>query len=277
MIAICSIAASFAQIVVSTSYLDRDYHPASERSYTFKRVITYKNQVFVPHATTDYYGTLHIDENPSGLHVCSLADYFASGEPALVANVISLKTSCDQWSFDGKVVYFYRSGRMRKTEFYKYGKLQGDVITYAEDGKVLTKDHYEGGQHIDERKYAVDADQPLVGKWKYVKYKENCSRYDTTCIESTLVWTISANGICDSRLVSQYQYNNWEAQSNWKYTSTGPATGVWEDHQGETLVERGNMRWISRNEIEYTVTFSPDPNGIGRRLRFVREWRDGSR
>jgi antitoxin component YwqK of YwqJK toxin-antitoxin module len=162
---------------------------------------------------------------------------------------------------------------MRKTEFYKFGKLQGDVITYADDGRILTKEHYEAGQPIDTRKYAVAPNHPLEGRWKYVKYRR-CYDHGSafaTCIESTLLWTISSNGVLDTQFLSESQYRNWEQQTNWKYASTGSAGGVLELFQGETLVERDDIRWIGRNEFEGTVTFSPDPNLIGHRSRFVRE------
>jgi antitoxin component YwqK of YwqJK toxin-antitoxin module len=155
MIAVCSITASFAQPVVSTSYLDRDYHPASERSYAFKRVIKYTGEIYNTRIKMDKDYLQHVESTPSGVHTCSLTDYFPSGEPALVANLNSRDMLCKEWWFDGKVVYFYRSGRIRRTEFYNLTKLQGEVITYAEDGRILTKEHYEGGQLIDNRGYAV--------------------------------------------------------------------------------------------------------------------------
>jgi antitoxin component YwqK of YwqJK toxin-antitoxin module len=197
--------------------------------------------------------------------MCSLTDYFPSGEPALVANVYSLKTNCSDWVFDGKVVFFYPSGHMRKTEFYNANKLQGDVITYAEDGRILTKDHYEKGQQIDERKYAVAPNQPLVGRWR----GSACRDPRGACFEYTLLWTINSNGILNTRFQGRLQ--NSEMVTNWKYTSTGPAAGVLEEFQGDTLGWKGDIRWINRYEFEYTTTFAPDANSIGQRFRFVRE------
>lgn len=273
MIAISAITASFAQ---SVSYVDRDGHPASAKSYAFKRVIKYKEQIYIPHSTTDRYGIQHIDQNPSGLHICSLTDYFPSGEPALVANIFSQQPSCDQWSFKGKVIYYYRSGRIRKTEFYQpAGILEGDAITYAEDGRIVTKEHYEGGQSIDTDKYQVAANHPLAGKWKR-RCVDDDSAFNT-CTQSRLLWTISPNGILYTQSLGENPAENWEGQTNWKYTSTGPATGVLEEFQGKTLVERGNIRWMSKNEFEDTIAFSPNPDVIGERFRFVREWRDGIR
>ncbi|MBO0859117.1 MAG: hypothetical protein J2P21_11695 [Chloracidobacterium sp.] len=264
-IVICAVTGAFAQ---SISYLDPNYNPASEKSYAFKRVIKYKNPVAITHIGRDYYGNWTSHSELTGLHVCSLTDYFPGGEVALVANVISNEMTCAHWNFDGKVVYYYRSGHIRKTESYKVAKLQGDVITYAEDGREVTKEHYEGGQLIDNKKYAVAPNNPLVGKWKYVRRWDKAYCVIGPCVQSTLECAFSSSGIN----YTQYRdsQSNWDSQVNWKYISTGSATGVLEGYQGE-LISRGDVRWINRNEFDFTYTFSTDANSIGQKMRFVRE------
>jgi len=266
MIAIAAVTASSAQSVV---YLDKDYRTVTERSYAYKRVKQYKEEIIFPEFITDIHGETQINARRSGYYRCSMLDYYPNGQVALVANISVQKTDCTgDFSYDGQVVYYYPSGRMRKKEFYKIGGfLQGDVITYAEDGRVLTKEHFEHGQRIDERKYAVAANQPLIGKWKTGSCQE--PRLYNTCVEFTLLWTIDSNGI----LHTHYQNNTqeWDTQTNWKYTSTSSAIGVLEGFRGETLDWRGDLRWISRNEFEYTTTFDRDPNIIGQRLRFFRQ------
>ena len=276
MFALCAITASLAQQIL---YLDRDYQPASESSYAFKRVIQQESMHHQEHLR-DKNG--NVRDRPSIVYVCSVRDYYASGEPALVGESTSSRKGCNldcaledgtltycTPSFQGKVIYYYPSGRIRKTEFYQDRVRQGDVITYAEDGRILTKQHYEGGLLIDDKKYAVAADDPLVGKWKSVKHDclERSSRYKT-CV---FLWTFSSNGILYSRFVSEVLYGTWEEQTNWKYTSTGPATGVLEEFQGGMLCQREDIRWMSKNEFEETITFSPDPDSIGQRTRFVRD------
>ena len=77
----------------------------------------------------------------------------------------------------------------------------------------------------------------------------------------------------------------WKAQINWKYTPTGPHTGVlqlfqvMEEFQRETLRESRDIRWSSKNEFESTTTFHLLSRLIGQQLRFVRDYypRDGIR
>ncbi|HKE29361.1 MAG TPA: hypothetical protein VKB88_43725 [Bryobacteraceae bacterium] len=129
-------------------------------------------------------------------------------------------------------------------------------------------------------KYRVAPDHRLVGKWKYVKYFDwarellAAGRCNETCISYTLVHTFHSSGIMEARQSSSSHI--WEAQVNWKYTSTGPGTGVLEefqvlrDFQEETLRWRGDIRWISGNEFEYTTTFAWNDFFLHRQ-RFVRE------
>jgi len=276
-LAVIALFATTFSLAESVTYLDQNYHPASERSYAFKRVIKYKNPIAITHIGRDEtYGDWYSHSELTGLHLCSLTDYFPGGEVALVANVITNVMTCEHWNFDGKVVYYYRSGHIRKTEFYSVGKLQGDVITYAEDGRILSKAHYERGQAIDNAKYAVAPNHPLVGKWKYVKLNtwnapslckgKNVPDY---CTEYTLEWTISSNGTSDLQI--RRTVGSGEVHANWKYASTGPNTGVIEEFQGENSIGRCDVHWFSRNEFDCTITFSPDANMVGEQRHYVRE------
>jgi hypothetical protein len=56
-----------------------------------------------------------------------------------------------------------------------------------------------------------------------------------------LLWTISSDGILDTQVLRENPADNQEMQTNWKYTSTGSGTGVLEEFQGGTLVERGDI------------------------------------
>src|SRR5215831_2360646 len=119
VVAIGAITASFAQSVV---YLDKDYHSASARSYSYKRVREYKEEITFPEFITDIYGNTQINARKSGYYRCLMTDYYPNGQVALVANVSVQKTDCTgDFSYDGQVVYYYPSGRMRKKEFYKIG------------------------------------------------------------------------------------------------------------------------------------------------------------
>ena len=45
-----------------------------------------------------------------------------------------------------------------------------------------------------------------------------------------------------------------------------------EEFQGGLLLRRAGVRWMSKNEFEETITFFPDPDSIGDRTRFLRDW-----
>src|SRR5690349_16826659 len=92
----------FAQ---SVTYLDADHKPTTAGSYTYKRVIKYKEPVMNLNVGTDYYGNITANPRPTGLHICSITDYYKTGEPALVGNVVAGDVSCSHLGgFDGQVV-----------------------------------------------------------------------------------------------------------------------------------------------------------------------------
>jgi len=104
-------------------------------------------------------------------------------------------------------------------------------------------------------RYKVPSNHPLVGTWKHV------TPY------STMLWTFSyADGTHLMQLVnSAGKYEM--AVGNWKYTSTGPRTGVLQTFLGEPD-GRADLRWISPSEFEYTPT-----NRRGSDVtRFVRDY-----
>jgi hypothetical protein len=102
-------------------------------------------------------------------------------------------------------------------------------------------------------RYKVSPNHPLVGTWKHV------TPY------STMLWTFSYwDGTHLMQLVnSAGKYEM--AVGNWKYTSTGPHTGVLETFLGEPD-GRADLRWISPSEFEYIPTIRPGSEVI----RFVR-------
>ena len=56
---------------------------------------------------------------------------------------------------------------------------------------------------------------------------------------------------------------------NWKYTAEDKSSGVLEEFKDGKLVEKGNVKFLGKSQIQYTVTFSPNSDGIGKRYIWI--------
>jgi hypothetical protein len=263
------------------SYLDADYKPATATSYTYKRIIKYKEPIMNPNIGTGYYGNITVNPQPTGLHLCSLIDYYRTGEPALVANILSGDISCSQLGgIDGLAIYYFNSGSIKRKEPYKAGKLQGTVITYNENGTEQKREDYENGLLIEANRFSVSQDNPLVGIWKYEERSAPIVNRDLNInIPGSLIKLITAkffqNGILEitvqGAFINGQSFSGGQEKTNWKYISKSVAFGVLEQYQGNEMLYRGNVRWINSNQFEYTNTFHPDANLVGQKYTYTRQ------
>lgn len=266
-----------AQIV---TYLDGDYKPAIAENYTYKRVIKYKQPIINPNIGTGYYGGLTANPQPSGLHICSLIDYYKTGQPALVVNVVTLDLKCTQWAFDGMAIYYFKSGEIKRKEPYNAGKLQGTVISYNEDGAEEKREEYEKGKLIEASRFSASADSPLIGTWKYEErsaaivmpeLKVNIQGSVTKLITANF----SQNGILEITVQDAFlngkSFSGGTEKTNWKYIPKSNSSGVLEQYQGDEMLYRGNVRWINGNQFEYINTFHQNPNMVGQKLTYTRQ------
>ena len=120
---------------------------------------------------------------------------------------------------------------------------------------------------------SVPADNPLLGTWKCEEYHEAVKdKYFP--IERYLIRSItliySQDGVVESIFVERL-WEKGRAKGNWKYTPKNDSSGVVEEYQGDDLGERGSIKWISKNQIEYTVTFNKDENVVGKKFIFTRQ------
>jgi hypothetical protein len=253
------------------TYLDADHKPTTAGNYTYKRVIKYKEPVMNLNVGTDYYGNITANPRPTGLHICSITDYYKTGEPALVGNVVAGDVSCSQLGgFDGQVVAFYKNGNIKRKEPWKAGKLNGVVISYNEDGTELKREEYENGELVDENKFAVSSNNPLVGTWKFVQYFDRIQGTNLPPrIKLALTITFSQNGVV--RIIVQDSLSSRTESRNWKYIPQGDLSGIIEEYLGDEMFERVKVRWIDRDQFEYTVTFHQNANNIGNRFLFTRQ------
>ncbi len=244
------------------TYIGEDLKPATATNYTYKRVIKYVK----PSTTPDGYGGVIF----FGLHICSLMDYYKTGEPALVLNVVSSQLNCADWSPDGQAVYYYKNGNIKRKEFYKSGKLQGTRIFYNEDGTEQKREDYESGKLIEINKFSVSADNPLIGLWKYQEFSPISGK-----ISKLTTANFSTNGVLEITLqdvfINGKSYQNTTEKTNWKYISQSNSSGILEQYQGDDLLFRGNVKWISRNQFEYTNTFHTNPNAVGYKLLYTKQ------
>lgn len=252
----------FAQNV---TYLDENYKPATVGNYTYKRVIKYKEPIINPNIGTGYYGGITANPQPSGLHICTLTDYYKTGEPALIVNVVTLDLKCSEWAFDGQAVAYYKNGNIKRKESWKVGKLNGVVIFYNEDGAEAKREEYVNGKLIEEGKFSAPADSPLIGTWKFVEYYDQpkfggVSRLPPT-VKQEIVITFSSNGVLDATFRNGFSVTS--SKSNWKYTAQTSTTGMYELFTGDEMIFRGSVRWMDQDTFEETVVFSNDPNFIG--------------
>ncbi len=259
--------AAFAQQV---TYLDENLKPTSASSYTYKRVLQYQGSVLNPNLGIGYYGnaTAHITQ--TGLHNCSLIDYYKSGQPATVLSVRSLSPDCNHWSPNGPGIFYYPSGHIKQRAYYNAGKLQGDVTTYNEDGSIQGHEHYENGILIDTKTFAVSPKHPLLGTWKYLHYgpavpglspKPDFAATDEFLQNGTLV----SSSMRYAGFVEPIALTSTATKQvvNWKYIIKTSKTGTLEEYRGTELLGRGDVTWINGKQIELVTTFSTDPNKVG--------------
>jgi len=167
----------FAQTAI---YLNADYSPATAANYTYKRVFKYKEPVINPNLGTGYYGGITSNPQPTGLHICTVTDYYKTGELALIGKVPSMNLNCSEpGGFDGQVIAYYKDGTIKRKEPWQYGKLNGVVVFYDEEGNEVKREEYVKGSRLEEDKFSAPADSPIIGIWKYVEcYNNDCRSKD---------------------------------------------------------------------------------------------------
>lgn len=266
-----SVTASADQV----TYLDANGKPASASSYTYKRVMRYEGPVLNPNIGIGYYGGITAQPMPTGLHRCSRTDYYKSGQPAVVLAGNALGADCSQWSPNGPFVSYYPDGHIKEKAYFKLGKLEGEGITYNEDGSVKSRDQYDHGVPLDTKTFAVSPKHPLLGTWKYVHYGTAIFGLDPTpdfvatveySSDGTLVVVAMrhAGGIAITASATR-------EVKNWKYIVKTPKTGTLEEYRGTELLGRDEITWLNPNQIEHVCTFSTDPNKIGARSTWTRQ------
>ncbi len=193
----------------------------------------------------------------------------------MVGKAISADVGCTKLDgYDGQVVYYYENGDIARKEPWQYGKKHGVVITYDRQGNEILqlREEYVKGERIDTSKFSVPADSPIIGAWKYIEYGTRDSLFDgskSSYVIRTSTYIYSQNGVVES--IHQTMMGTSKIKGNWKYTPKNASSGVLEEFLGNDLVERGNVKFLSRNQLEYTITFSQNTDSVGKQSVWTRQ------
>src|SRR6185295_10774538 len=120
------------------------------------------------------------------LHICTVSDYYKTGELALIGRVPSMDVNCsERGGFDGQVIAYYKDGTIKRKEPWQYGKLNGVVVYYDEEGNEVKREEYAKGSRLEDGRFSAPADSPIIGTWKYVEcYNNDCSYKDNGYFKS---------------------------------------------------------------------------------------------
>jgi len=142
---------------------------------------------------------------------------------------------------------------------------------------ILSEENIKGSR-LEENKFSAPADSPIIGTWKYVECLDNdCSVKDNGIYKSqpailrTSMFIYSQNGVVESRHKLNYQSEPTVVKNNWKYTPKTASSGILEEYQGENLIERANVKFLTRNQLEYKITFSSNSDLVGKQYVWTRQ------
>lgn len=126
--------------------------------------------------------------------------------------------------------------------------------------------------NVAEDKFTAPTDSPIIGTWKYVEYGTIKSLYDgsmSSYVKRTSTFIYSQNGVVES--IHQDSIRTDRIKGNWKYIPKTASSGILEEYLGDDLVERATVKFLSRNQLEYTITFSQNSDAIGKQSVWTRQ------
>lgn len=124
-------------------------------------------------------------------------------------------------------------------------------------------------------KYSAPSDSPMLGTWVYVDGCKNLGsgEYPVYSCDRRSSFVYSKNGSVQSiHLVnllssptSQVTYENW------KYTAEDETTGVLQWFKDDKLIEKGDVKFLEKSRLQYTVTFSNNKDSVGKTYIFTKQ------
>lgn len=125
---------------------------------------------------------------------------------------------------------------------------------------------------VAEDKFTAPADSPIIGTWRYTEcYNNDCNNQGnySKYLTRTSTFIYSPNGVVES--IHQNSMGTNTIKGNWKYIPKTAASGILEEYLGEDLVERATVKFLGSNQLEYTITFSPNSDAVGRKTVWTRQ------
>lgn len=139
--------------------------------------------------------------------------------------------------------------------------------------KILGESNVSSGKPLEGSRFSAPADSPIIGTWKYVD-SGVLRAYSSSAgfivpHDKILTFIYSQNGVVES--IHQVGDKTSKTKGDWKYISKDASSGVLEEYLGDKLIERASIKFLSRNQLEYTVTLSKDSNLVGKKYVWERQ------
>lgn len=113
-------------------------------------------------------------------------------------------------------------------------------------------------------KYSASIDSPILGTWKY---QDGCTTtgfggFTATSCNRTSTYIYSQDGNVQS--IHIINLSPQTVTGNWKYTAENESSGVLEEFNDGKLVEKGNVKFLGKSQLQYTITFSGSSDIVGK-------------
>lgn len=257
-----------SDLAQGVTYIDANGKEVTAANYTYKRVIKYEGALMDDNHLPVYMNGFPIVTNnfvQTGRHYCSLVEYYRTGETAREVKWLwSFSKNCSPGAIHGQEILYYKNGSRKQVATYDIGKLHRRLTAYDEAGNQTKQEDYDHGVRIEENRL-------IVGTWKFEWYYSQQRSMGAGIIipgNVKVISTVTYSQDNSGEASHITGYGITQSKSNWKYIPKDASSGMLETYQGGNLVERGIVKWLSRDQHEYTVNFSPDSTVVGK--QFVR-------
>lgn len=145
-------------------------------------------------------------------------------------------------------------------------KMLGDEVGASEDFRRAC----DVGVKEDCKLFEIPANSPLLGTWTYVEYFEKPKvggEYVSPAIKTSMTAVFSKDGSLE---ITTHTFMDLMERTSWRYIPQDDKSGILEQYKGDGMLSRGNVRWITASQFEYTVTFHKDSNAIGTKITWTR-------
>jgi len=261
-------------------FFDKNWKPCTKTSASYFR----KKINCGPVTNIDYVPTYKdgylLDVKDTDLNECDVNDFYISGEPQFTCHAYFLKTDTQKkepW-YHGKAIWYFKDGEISQTALYQWGKPEGDIVEFDNQGNEIKRTKYVDGKEISDTKYAKDVYKWIVGDWKSEKITSDLSHLKTTKVTSLTyknngTLQISSTDKTEAKFggMEPMYSGNTNTFLNWKYTFLNSNEGKIEFYSGGELVERGKIFWQGFDDYIYICTFAQQSQMVGNETHYYRQ------